>query len=278
MTDVHRPQPLRRREGEEPLFILEALQLLPAGALVLDAGAKTGSFPYAAFPELRILSLDLDIPGSPTPLAHVLRGRGDLLRLPVADSSLDMLVCYYVIEHVADPAQAFAEAARVVKPGGLFFASVPESTRFDDRFYRFAGLSAKYLLGKIRKHPEHKGLTTLPRMLRWMYHAGFRLRSYAELPAGFSWMNDPRTQGLQYGFISALWYVQRLIGVDTVSRSNLMFLCEKVGTRGVRRVTHTCRRCGNFVDIEPAAREGDEWQCPYCATANRLHVVPVDMG
>ena len=276
MSEPHRPHPLQRREGEEPLFILEALKELPAGALVLDAGAKIGSFPYAAFPDLRILSFDLEIPGTPTPLPHVLRGYGDLLHLPLPDNSLDMLVCYYVIEHVDDPAQAFAEAARVVKPGGLFFASVPESTRFDDRFYRFAGLSAKYLLGKIRKHPEHKGLTTLPRMLRWMYGAGFRLRSYAELPAGFSWMNDPRTQAAQYGFISALWSWQRLTGADPVSRSNLMFLCEKTATRGVRRVTHTCRRCGNFVDIEPAARDGAEWTCPYCATNNRLHRVPHD--
>jgi SAM-dependent methyltransferase len=267
-----RPAPLERRPDEEPLFITEVVGELRDGSIVVDAGAKTGSFPYAAYPSLRILSVDLDIPGAATRLPHVARARGDLLRLPVASASVDLLVCYYVIEHVPAPARAFAEAARVVKPGGLFFASVPESRRFDDRFYRFAGWTAKHLLGKTRKHPEHHGLTTFERMFRWMYASGFRVRSYAQLPAGFSWMNDPRTQSLQWGFISAL-HAAGEAGFDLVSRSNIMMLAERTGRAGVRTITHTCRRCGWFVAIDRQETHGGEWMCPYCATPNKLHRV-----
>jgi SAM-dependent methyltransferase len=270
VSESFRPRPLERRADEEPLFVTEVLETLHEGSLVLDAGAKTGSFPYAAYPHLRILSLDLEIPGKPTALPHVLRARGDLRALPVPDASLDLLVCYYVLEHVKRVEGAIAEAARVVKPGGLLFAAVPESSRFDDRFYRFAGWSAKHLLGKVNKHPQHHGLTGLAPMLRWLYGAGFRLRSFAELPAGFSWMNDPRTQRLQWGFVSGAWALGKA-GIDVVSRSNIMMLAEKTGRIGFRQVTHTCRRCGYFVRIDPADARGATWMCPYCATRNRLH-------
>lgn len=42
---------------------------------------------------------------------------GDLARLPFADGSVDFVICTHVLEHVADPAGALAELARVAPRG-----------------------------------------------------------------------------------------------------------------------------------------------------------------
>ena len=47
--------------------------------------------------------------------------QGDALRLPFADASFDVVCAMDFLEHVENPEHAIAEAARVLKPSGLFF-------------------------------------------------------------------------------------------------------------------------------------------------------------
>lgn len=51
-------------------------------------------------------------------LRHVQLRQGDLYRLPVADASVDLAVIHQVLHYVDDPAAAFREVARVLRPGG----------------------------------------------------------------------------------------------------------------------------------------------------------------
>lgn len=48
---------------------------------------------------------------------------GDALRLPFADESFDGVFSSNMLEHVPDPAQAFAEIERVLQPGGWAWVS-----------------------------------------------------------------------------------------------------------------------------------------------------------
>ena len=48
-----------------------------------------------------------------------------LTRLPLRDGSVDLLVCYHVLEHVPDDCAAMREIARVLSPRGIALIEVP---------------------------------------------------------------------------------------------------------------------------------------------------------
>ena len=50
---------------------------------------------------------------------------GDIHAIPMADASVDGVMCRSVLEHVERPADAVREIYRIVKPGGMVFIQVP---------------------------------------------------------------------------------------------------------------------------------------------------------
>lgn len=50
---------------------------------------------------------------------------GDIHAIPLANDSLDAIICSSVLEHVRDPVRAVNELYRVVKKGGKVFVYVP---------------------------------------------------------------------------------------------------------------------------------------------------------
>ncbi len=52
-------------------------------------------------------------------LAHCAVRQADMYRLPLADASFDTIILQMVLHYAEDPAAAMAEAARVLRPGGL---------------------------------------------------------------------------------------------------------------------------------------------------------------
>src|SRR5262249_45504772 len=140
--------------------------------------------------------------------------RADLARLPLRDGTFDLTVCHYVLEHVTALAACCDELARVTKPGGTLYLSVPRAAAFDDRLYRFAGYFAKYALFKLGKRLEHQQRFDFHGVVDLFYARGMRLTATARVPAGFSWMNDPRTKPLQGAFTGALAWLHRALGWD----------------------------------------------------------------
>ena len=257
------------------VFLAEILAELPAGAKVLDAGSGPGSWNYATTPHLAITAFDV-LPLSP---GRPWRPRTDWLRadmalLPFRGPSFDAVIAHYTLEHVTALPACADELARVLRPGGLLYASVPRSAAFDDRFYRFAGYFAKYALMKFRKRIEHQQRFSFDSVMALFYGRGFVLEGFSIVPAGFSWMRDPRTQPMQKGFVATLGAIKRTLGLDLFKDANFVCRFRKVGSIGLRQVTHVCRHCGELSVLTPPEPPPRAWTCPYCGQENGLFVTP----
>lgn len=98
-----------------------------AGASVLDVGCGTGAVMQLA-QTLGYKAHGIDM--SPEALAHceakkltVTLSTAESIAHP--DASFDVVVALDVLEHIPDHAAAVREIARVLKPGGIFVATVP---------------------------------------------------------------------------------------------------------------------------------------------------------
>jgi SAM-dependent methyltransferase len=270
-----------RAAGEPPVFLREVVAAMPKGARVLDAGCGPGSWPYPEAPDLDITGFDIKFPpGPPARGACVRVFRGDLARLPLRAGQFDLTVCHYVLEHVTELEACCDELARVTRSGGVLYLSVPRAAAFDDRLYRFAGVFAKYALLKFRKRLEHQQRFDLRGVLDRFRRRGFELTAHAFVPAGFSWMNDPRTKPLQGLFTWKLAKLHRWLGVDLARDANFVLTFVKSGRTdgpdgsrpealpGHRRVTHVCRECGEHAIVDAARPWPAHWTCPWCGRQN----------
>lgn len=123
-------QSLSPRGPEMLLQIVRELDLAP-DSVALDVGCGSGShsFRLATHFGLQVLGVDpvqrhLDLAREarrdvPEEIAsRVTFGRGSATHLPVADSSADLVWCRDVLVHVESLDDAYAEFARVLRPGG----------------------------------------------------------------------------------------------------------------------------------------------------------------
>jgi len=266
-----------RGPDEPPLFLYEVIDSAPPGSRVLDSGCGPGSWPYARRADLRVTAFDIKFPPGPPPRApHVAVFRGDLARLPIRDEAFDVTVCHYVLEHVTELEACCDELARVTRPDGTLYLSVPRAAAFDDRLYRFAGYFAKYALFKFHKRIEHQQRFDLAGLIDRFAARGLRLVAQARVPAGFSWMNDPRTKPFQGPFTDTLAWLHRATGIDLARDANFVFAFRKTGAAGARglptprRVTHVCRACGEHAVVEPPVPVPARWTCPWCGASNPL--------
>jgi SAM-dependent methyltransferase len=115
---------------------LEALRLHP-GASVLDIGCGEGRHCHGIqkLTQARAIGVELDTASlriaaarsRDLPGARAAFQQADAGRLPFADAAFDAAICSEVLEHVPDMGQVIAEAARVIKPGGIFAVTVPRA-------------------------------------------------------------------------------------------------------------------------------------------------------
>jgi ubiquinone/menaquinone biosynthesis C-methylase UbiE len=138
------------------------------GAKILDAGCGTGLLTLALLRNLHfpvnITSLDLSatsitaarkaIEDSPGRTRDVSFAEGNLLSLPFADNSLDLVVTSGALEYVPLE-EGMTELSRVIAPGGhlLHIPCRPSpTTTFLEILFRFKKLPRKEILSQTAKH------------------------------------------------------------------------------------------------------------------------------
>ncbi len=103
---------------------------------VLDAGAGV-QLPLDIPLHVRLTSLDIDEGNLSRNMNADRKIVGDLQLYDFAENSFDAIICWYVLEHVADPDAVLARLATAVRPGGLIVISVPYIWSFKGMITRF---------------------------------------------------------------------------------------------------------------------------------------------
>jgi ubiquinone/menaquinone biosynthesis C-methylase UbiE len=107
---------------------LAARQLGQVLELAAGTGVATRAMAAALPPSVSIVASDLNQPmldyaaarGTARPVAW---RQADAMDLPFADGSFDAVVCQFAVMFFPDKRRAFAEARRVLRPGGVFVFS-----------------------------------------------------------------------------------------------------------------------------------------------------------
>lgn len=98
-------------------------------SMVLDIGSYDGFIDHKlriTFSQLTIIVVDIDKSGLQTAKAHNLRTvQASALELPIAEDSVDMVLCLDLLEHVHNDDQLLKEITRVLKIGGKIILSTP---------------------------------------------------------------------------------------------------------------------------------------------------------
>ncbi|MDZ4860859.1 MAG: methyltransferase domain-containing protein [Candidatus Hydrogenedentes bacterium] len=176
-------------------------------SIVLDAGSSRGDPDLPAIQRAKqAVGCDMDLAGLRANVLLRDRVATPLETLPFRSGAFDVIVCKFVIEHVAAPLQVFHEFWRVLRPGGVIAVLTP------NRMSVFALVSGlvPYRVKQIMKkklfggHSEDTFRTyyraNTPRTLEQLFHrAGFnavRLEMLAGMWAFFIF-NSPLALALR---------------------------------------------------------------------------------
>ena len=145
----------------------ELLRALPAGARVLDLGARTGSF-QTARRDLHIVRLDLDIPTRREAGSYV---AADAARLPFRAGAFDLVVSNHSLEHFVELDAVLREIGRVARPDAALFVAVPDAGTLADRIYRWMGRGG----GHVNAFRSPEEVIALVERLTGLRHRGTRV-------------------------------------------------------------------------------------------------------
>lgn len=142
------------------------------GLTVLDVGCSGGIVADELHQRgAQVVGLDIDVPGLAKAHDRFAASASflcaDSQRMPLADASVDVIVCNHVYEHVVDPVQVFAELRRVVKPDGMLYLGLGNRLGIVEPHYRLPFLSwlprplaHAYVRASGRADHYHEALTT----------------------------------------------------------------------------------------------------------------------
>jgi ubiquinone/menaquinone biosynthesis C-methylase UbiE len=134
------------------LWVKDTLLALPAGSRILDAGA--GECQYKQYcTHLNYVSQDFNEYKGDGNGAGIQTGEwdtssidivSDIISIPEADQSFDVIFCTEVFEHIPDPLLAIKEFNRLLKPGGKLIITAPFNSLTHFAPYHYASGFNKY--------------------------------------------------------------------------------------------------------------------------------------
>jgi SAM-dependent methyltransferase len=248
----------------------ELLARLPAGARVLDLGARSGSF-HTDRADLVVVRLDLEIAASRRGGQYV---SGDAARMPFATACFDAIVSNHSLEHFVELEATVREIGRVLRPGGALYVAVPDSTPLTDHIYRWLGRGGGHVnafrrpddvigvIGKFAALP-HRGTRPLISGLSFLNARNFAARPPRKI-ALFAFGNERFLATLLW----TLKWLDRVAGTR-LSHYGWAFYFGSAPMPRPGEVWHdVCVRCGAGHPPSRLPDRGLAYRCPDCSGWN----------
>ncbi len=235
------------------------IEELGDGISILDGGAGKGSFAYGDFPNCRIVALDVQPVEGITDPQNVERITGDLEELPFKDDEFDFVALNFVLEHTVHPGKVLSEIDRVLKPGGVFYFSIPDCRAFEDRLFRFA-YKLTHPASFFRPLPgAHNQRFTVDSIRGMLESIGFGIATLMKYPGGFTWM----PARMRFAFLRTC----RALGINPTRKGNFIIRAER-DARDEETIIlpYVCFGCG--VPTGDVVVEMGRWRCSRCGSSN----------
>lgn len=170
---------------------------LPPGSTVIDLASGTGDLCIdLRRANLHPISFDLSFGMLNADRSGEPRAQADILRLPLANASVDGATCGFALRNLVDLHAFFTELARVVRPGGriaLLDVGIPHNpiVRFGNNIYfgRVVPRIGALLSDKAAYRYLPKSVAYLPdraRLLEMLRSAGFSDAQHHQLSGGLT--------------------------------------------------------------------------------------------
>jgi SAM-dependent methyltransferase len=169
--------------------LIQFINALSRDEIILDLGCGNGSFHYEACSGT-IIALDTSFsaggPRNASGRVHYLRA--DSNSIPLADHSVDAVVCHHTLEHFSGYQEALSEIKRVLNPQGWLWVAVPNGNGLDDHLYRWIFSGGGHVNRFTREGLIGEVLRT----------TGLRLLAECALFSGFVYLKKPSATELEH--------------------------------------------------------------------------------
>jgi predicted SAM-dependent methyltransferase len=158
------------------------LRTLTTSQIAVDLGCGGGSFHYDWY-QCRIIGIDIALNGRSLyrDNQRVQYVRSQAIEIPLADRSVDAVICNNTFEHFVAYKTALREIDRVLKHTGALWISVPNGYGFDDGLYRY-----------IFSGGGHVNRFTFDRIVEDVHsNTTLRLTQSTSLFSGFGYLKKP---------------------------------------------------------------------------------------
>lgn len=147
--------------------ILQRAGKLAEQAVIVDLGCSTGFLledlrilqPNAVLVGIDLVAAGLQKAHASTPTARLVQA--DACDLPLACSTVDLVVSANLLEHVLDDRSALAEIRRILKPGARAVIVVPAGPGTFDYYDRFLGHERRYARRELAGKGRDVGLEVI---------------------------------------------------------------------------------------------------------------------
>ena len=205
---------------------------LSDGSVVLDFGAGRGvaaedksswrrALASTGLVRVKRIAVDVDPAVLDNPFAeekHVMEIQNGAIRIPVPDGSVDLIICDWVVEHLPNPAETFAEFYRVLRANGTIAIRTSNKWHYAYLVARCLGGTKTEAAVLKRVQPDRKEEDVFPKLYRANTTSALAFalrRAGLSSSAVFTWDSEPAYVGNSWlaGCVGFLLHRFAMLGV-----------------------------------------------------------------